>query len=403
MIPSSPCSPSFRRGSLISQLDFDDFLNMDQNSHERYAGNDWTHITRTEEIRRNSSVNSHLLSKSLQVVPDLNELYTPKDTSNGLEIQRDFKDLHLSWPKITVNLASEPNSFNAALSERKEDTVPRSPFLPRTSISEIDNLEILSPLFSVTNTSPAIKTPTTLYEICCSSRKSSDDLSIYLPENFTPASLESLDKSINRTVFQFPATAPKFETINDDVFSKKKEETALGLSGCIVKIPESRELNGVAEDASDQTPIKHEDVLADNKLIDIAIVKEKRAEKKRKHHESRQQREKRQKPHLDLQNSTVKAENLPITESSPILRNKLERDRRSDLNNRFQKLREIIPDLAGKDKASKIAILKAATDYVKDLEVQEMHLEVSLKNEKERNQELLKKLVNISTNISDQK
>lgn len=359
---------------------------------------DWSPLAR-EEIQRNSS-NSYL-SKSLQVVPDLDELYTPKETSHGLEIQRDFKDLRLSWPKITVNLATEPNSFNTPLSERKDDTVPRSPFLPRTSISEIDNLGILSPLFSVTNTSPMIKTPTTLYEICCSSRKSSDDLSIYLPDNFTPASLESLDKSINRTVFQFPAAAPKHETINDDVFGKTKEENPLSLSvaGCIAKIPESRELNGMADDVSDQSSIKHED----NKLIDIALVKEKRAEKKRKHHESRQQREKRQKPLNEFENGSIKSVNTSTEESSPILRNKLERERRSDLNNRFQKLREIIPDLAGKDKASKIAILNAATDYVKELSREERRLEESIKHEKARNEQLLKNLVNISSNISDQK
>ncbi|XP_031572134.1 transcriptional regulator Myc-B-like [Actinia tenebrosa] len=399
MIPSPRSPASFRRASLISQLDFDDFLNMDKNS-EGFVGT----CLAQEDIQR-SSLNSQL-SKSLQIVPDLDELYTTKETLPSLEIQRDFKDLHLSWPKITVSLANESNSnsFNVALSERMDDSVPRSPFLPRTSISEIDNLEILSPLFSV-NTSPVIKTPTTLYEICCSSRKSSDDLSIYLPDNFTPASLESLDKSINRSVFQFPATAPKQQTIDDEVFVKGEEIKPSNscTSICVAKIPESRELNGTADDASEQSSIKHEEKLADNKLIDIALIKEKRAEKKRKHHESRQQREKRQKLLNKLENKTLNSENSSTAESSPVLRNKLERDRRSDLNNRFQKLREIIPDLAGKDKASKVAILKAASDYANELKIKESCLEETLKHEKARNEQLLKNLVNISTNLSDGK
>jgi len=192
MIPSQ--SPCYRRGSLITQLDFEDFLAIDRQP--------FLHQATT-------------LDRSLQVVPDI----TLRDDTLGL--QRDLTDLHFTWPRIALS-----TSQSDSLLTTNHESYPRSPFLPRTSISEIDNLGLLSPLFSLSNTaSPALKTPSTLYEICCnSSRKSSDDLSIYLPDNFTPASLESLDKSINRTVFQFPTiTHAKSENI-DDVFIEVKSE-----------------------------------------------------------------------------------------------------------------------------------------------------------------------------------
>lgn len=199
MIPSSPC---FRRGSaLITQLDFEDILNIDR-----------------QELMHQATT----MDRS-QVVPDLDGLQ-----DGTLDLQKDFTDLHFTWPRIAVNM----NTSQADLFSSHNESYPRSPFLPRTSISEIDNMGLLSPLFSLSNTtSPALKTPSTLYEICCSSRKPSDDLSIYLPDNFTPASLESLDKSINRTVFQFPSTIPKIEATEDSVFIEDKSENSPTSSG----------------------------------------------------------------------------------------------------------------------------------------------------------------------------
>lgn len=358
MMPS--CSSSFRRGSLITQLDFDDIVK----------------VERQDFLFQGTTCNGE---HSLQVVPDLDGL---RDDT-GLE--KHLTDLHFTWPRIAVNMVTsqgEPYSTN--------ESYPRSPFLPKTSISEIDNMGLLSPLFSLSNTaSPVLKTPSTLYEICCSSRKSSDDLSIYLPDNFTPASLESLDKSIHRTVFQFPPTTSR--TYDENVFLDDKSGKISPT--CIVKTPQNLSIEQeVSRDSIEQVKAENLEI---KRLDDIASVKEKRAKEKRRNKETKINGTKRRKHN----NNEIFNEDF-IKEPSPLLRNKMERDRRNDLNNRFQKLRESMPEDVAKDNVSKISILKAATSYVEDLVAQEHELYEISQTEKKRNKQLLKKLVTINQSIS---
>lgn len=360
MIPSQ--SPCYRRGSLIAQLDFEDFLAIDRQP--------FLHQTTT-------------LDNSLQVVPDILRDET-------LHLQRDLTDLHFTWPRITVGTTQ-----GDSLLTTNPESYPRSPFLPRTSISEIDNLGLLSPLFSLSNTaSPALKTPSTLYEICCnSSRKSSDDLSIYLPDNFTPASLESLDKSVNRTVFQFPTIPPAKNENVDDVFVEVKSEK-LTNDSCADRITQ-HEYNAKQPNNNQEILVVDDKKQLIQKLDDIASVKEKRAKSKRKNRQVKTNNAKRQKHdqnnEYDIDNKTK--------EPSPIHRNKMERERRSDLNNRFQKLRDSMPDEITEKSTSKVAILKTASSYIEELISEEKQLDELSKTEKKRNEELLKKLVDINHTI----
>ncbi|XP_048191241.1 N-myc proto-oncogene protein-like [Perognathus longimembris pacificus] len=72
--------------------------------------------------------------------------------------------------------------------------------------------------------------------------------------------------------------------------------------------------------------------------------------------------------------------------------NILERKRRSDLRSSFLKLRDHIPELAEKERAAKVLILKKASEYMQELEAEEQ----KLLQEKERleatKQQLLKEL-----------
>ena len=65
-----------------------------------------------------------------------------------------------------------------------------------------------------------------------------------------------------------------------------------------------------------------------------------------------------------------------------------ERQRRNDLNEAFGYLREIIPSLAYKDKASKLSILTSAKDYCEGLEGKLERLEAIQQEELVRQRQL---------------
>ncbi|XP_076053056.1 uncharacterized protein LOC143032345 isoform X2 [Oratosquilla oratoria] len=72
------------------------------------------------------------------------------------------------------------------------------------------------------------------------------------------------------------------------------------------------------------------------------------------------------------------------------LHNSLERLRRIDLRNAFEELRALVPDLAEKDKAAKVVILKKAADYCQMIRRQEQVL-VQERSRQLRHQSELKK------------
>lgn len=72
--------------------------------------------------------------------------------------------------------------------------------------------------------------------------------------------------------------------------------------------------------------------------------------------------------------------------------NVLERKRRNELKLRFQYLRDSIPDLSGNDRAPKVAILQNAYSYILQLQTEERGLLEQLTLQKNRNEELLKRV-----------
>ncbi len=72
-----------------------------------------------------------------------------------------------------------------------------------------------------------------------------------------------------------------------------------------------------------------------------------------------------------------------------ILHNDVERKRRGEMQSRFQKLRESIPEIEMDHKAAKITILKVAKKFIRDLEEESRKMEQVKQYEKVRNRELL--------------
>ena len=74
------------------------------------------------------------------------------------------------------------------------------------------------------------------------------------------------------------------------------------------------------------------------------------------------------------------------------LHNSLERQRRIDLKNAFDRLKSSVPDLAVCDKASKLQILIKSTDYCQRLIAVEAKLIRDRETQRLRHQTLMKKL-----------
>ena len=77
--------------------------------------------------------------------------------------------------------------------------------------------------------------------------------------------------------------------------------------------------------------------------------------------------------------------------------NDMEKQRRTNMKTRFQKLQLVVPELAGSAKASKIVILRNAFEYINALEKESVNLENVKRIERQRNTELLEKLQKITS------
>jgi hypothetical protein len=84
------------------------------------------------------------------------------------------------------------------------------------------------------------------------------------------------------------------------------------------------------------------------------------------------------------------------------LHNSMERQRRVDLRNNFDQLKDVVPDLVDVEKASKLTILNKAADYCRMLVAQEEKLRREREKELARGQLLKRKLVALKNAMSSQ-
>ncbi len=207
-------------------------------------------------------------------------------------------------------------------------------------------------------------------------RKPSEDLSMYLPENFTPAAtLERLENSVSTTVFEFPSVEPgnRDECKVEELKSGKDE----GKITDAVKIDD--------DGGDDNVYVNAQDVFVD--INDNSGFGEQYDFDETSDLTQNKGRRKRAKQNENEGNGNVVVG----------FRNKLERKRRSEMNSKYDKLRRCIPEIEKRQKVSKILVLKSAVQYIQELQRQDELLTKQKNIEKLKNDELLKNLVKISS------
>ena len=83
------------------------------------------------------------------------------------------------------------------------------------------------------------------------------------------------------------------------------------------------------------------------------------------------------------------------------LHNSMERQRRVDLRNNFEQLKDVVPDLKDVEKASKLNILNKSADFCRTLASQDAALSRQRDRELQRNSQLRKKLANLVANYNN--
>lgn len=210
-------------------------------------------------------------------------------------------------------------------------------------------------------------------------RKPSEDLSMYLPENFTPAAtLERLERSVNTTVFEFPVVEQNQEECKRAELKSEEGER---------KIADTVEVDDGGADEYLQANVQEVFFdLNDDNCFGVCNA---------------QQYEFLQQPTLTQNKGRRKrGRQKEIEEGCGVVvgfRNKLERKRRSEMNSKYDKLRKCIPEIESRQKVSKILVLKSAVQYIHELHRQDELLTKQKNIEKLKNDELLKNLVKISS------
>jgi len=77
----------------------------------------------------------------------------------------------------------------------------------------------------------------------------------------------------------------------------------------------------------------------------------------------------------------------------------MERQRRTDLKNAFDQLKDFVPTIANSDRASKQMVLDKAIEHCKSLKMKEMTVREEKKNIVQRNELLKKKLALLESQI----
>lgn len=317
---------------------------------------------------------------NLQVVPQNDCVFKDDSLSPYLGMQ----ETH-SREKSAVK---EAHNTSCYLKEPKAE-IERNlnfPWSPRFRISPlVDTFTSAEPLrtptfpFSPLTKSPGnFSTPASPLAVMLLSpfgRKPSEDLSMYLPENFTPAAtLECLESSVSATVFEFPSV----ELGNQDeckVLELKSEKDEVEIADT-VKIDidggdDNLQVNADPfVDLNDNNSFGEQCDFGEQYNLTRTKGRRKRA---------------RQKENDGDCNAVVG------------FRNKLERKRRSEMNSKYDKLRRYIPEIEMRQKVSKILVLKSAVQYIQELQRQDELLTKQKNVEKLKNDELLKNLVKISS------
>ena len=260
-------------------------------------------------------------------------------------------------------------------------------------------------------------------------RKSSGvDLSIYLPDNFTPAATtEALESSLDGRMFQFPAVgsghSPAFrmdvDTRESDGHSLAKHdveksahiEVALRYSCETASTSEmdfddslhgefsrlysdcsSRWTSTVSDDVNRmgcETDSDAEDRV-DNVMTQSFCSKT-------------DENQRTLSAFLGKVEITERTEAIKAVdkdkEMSVSVRNKLERERRKNMNSKLEKLRQIVPEISQNKRVSKVTILKKAADYARELSVEESSLFARKAAEKAINKKLIRQLIQLTSNM----
>ena len=323
---------------------------------------------------------------SLQVVPENETVFEDLTPSPYLAMHE-----VVSREKRAVK---ESQNISYCHKEPKTDikrnlNYPWSPRLNKSTL--LDGFNLAEPLrtptfpFSPKNSgdfsSPA--SPLAMMLLSPFGRKPSEDLSMYLPENFTPAAtLERLERSVSATVFEFPAV----EQNNDEC-----KGTELKSNESDGKIADTAKVESTCSGTDEYLQANAQDLdvffnLNGDNCFGVC---------KPYHHELGQQ------PSLtQAKGGRKRVRHKEIEEGCGVVvgfRNKLERKRRSEMNSKYDKLRQCIPEIDSRHKVSKVLVLKSAVQYIHELQRQDELLTKQKNIEKLKNDELLKNLVRISS------
>lgn len=320
---------------------------------------------------------------SLQVVPENESVFEDHSPSSCFAMHE-----VVSREKCA---AKEPENLSYCRREPKTDIKRNCPWSPKLSKSTLlDAFYSAEPLrtptfpFSPLVTNPgdfsSPVSPLAMMLFSPFGRKPSEDLSMYLPENFTPAAtLERLERSVSTTVFEFPVVEQNQDECKGTELKSEVERT----------IADTMEVDNNSADEYLQANVQDLEAFFDlNDDNCFGVCKA-------------QQNELGQQPTLSQNKGRRKrARKKEIEEDCGVVvgfRNKLERKRRSEMNSKYDKLRQCIPEIESRHKVPKILVLKSALKYMQELQRQD-ELLAKLKNiEKLKNDELLKKLVKISS------
>ena len=283
---------------------------------------------------------------------------------------------------------SFPSSRERTDKDDSHQSLMKSPDVRMAPILAISTCTSTEPLRTPTfQFSPLLKSPAHLAGAPVSplammifspfGRKPSEDLSIYLPENFTPAAtLERLERAINTTVFEFPSIEEN-QTDNKSVKSFEREKLK----------EEIEEEDSDICSTQDKLDVNSNDVFVDLNDNDYFEMKTEGGFNFEEQFNASEGKTKRKR---GKEIETNRGEILGF-------RNKLERKRRSEMNSKYDKLRQCIPEIEKRQKVAKIAVLRSAAEYIEELQRQDKLLTKQKNLEKLKNEELLKKLVKISS------
>ena len=184
---------------------------------------------------------------------------------------------------------------------------------------------------------------------------------VYLPQCFSPTNLEKLAVSLDHDEFQFTALDQVTNDTSFDETQSFSQASRIGVSNgndAQRKIAVSGGLGSAEMTTEEHATSGHQLQETTEKLSSFSLQE------------------------------NDKTSNLFSTQ-----RNLTERKRRNTLNEKFAKLREVIPDIGSNEKISKINILRKAVDCIRKLEQEEETYRSLKAKEKARNKQLLQKLV----------